>query len=86
MRSPWLSYSLLKCIRRKNRLYRSFIRKPTEANKEAYKKYRNRLNTTLRLAKQNYFSNILEKERNNMRNTWKILNSIMRPNNHKKCS
>ena len=86
MRSPWLSYRLLKCIRRKNRLYRSFIRKPTEANKEAYKKYRNRLNTTLRLAKQTYFSNILEKERNNMRNTWKILNSIIRPNNHKKCS
>ena len=86
MRSPWLSNILLKCIRRKNRLYKNFIRKPTEANKETYRKYRNRLSITLRLAKQNYFSNILEKERNNMRNTWKILNSIIRPNNHKKCS
>ena len=63
IKSPWLSYSLLKCIRRKNRLYKKFIRKPTEANKETYKKYRNRLNATLRLAKQKYFGNILEKEK-----------------------
>ena len=44
------------------------------------------MNTTLRLAKQNYFSNVLEKEKNNMRNTWKVLNSIIRPNSHTKCS
>ena len=86
IKSPWLSYGLLKCIRRKNRLYRKFICKPTDANKESYKKYRNKLNTTLRLAKQNYFSNLLEKEKNNMRNTWKVLNSIIRPNSHIKCS
>ena len=71
---------------RNNRLYEKFFRKATEANKETYKKYRNRLNTTLRLAKQNYFSNVLEKEINNLRIAWKILNSIIRPNNHKKCS
>lgn len=29
---------------------------------------------------------MLENEKNNMRNTWKILNSILRPNNSKKCS
>ena len=40
--------------------------------------YRNKLNETLRLAKQNYFSNLLDKEKHNMRNTWKILNSILR--------
>ena len=86
IKSPWLSNDLLKCIRRKNRLYRKFICKPPEANKEIYKKYRSKLNTTLRLAKQNYFSNLLEKEKNNMRNTWKVLNSIIRPNSHTKCS
>ena len=50
------------------------------------KKYRNRLNFILKLAKRNYFTNLLEKEKNNMRNTWKVLNSIIRPNNYKKCS
>ena len=86
IKSPWLSYWLLKCIRRKNRLYRKFICKPTEANKDIYKKYRNKLNTTLRLAKQNYFSNLLEKEKNNMRNIWTVLNYIIRPNSHTQCS
>ena len=38
--------------------------------------YRNKLNT--KLAKQNYYSNQLEHERGNMRNTWKILNSFLR--------
>ena len=86
IKSPWITYNLLKCIRRKNRLYKKFLRKPTEENKETYRKYRNRLNYTLRLAKQNHFSNLLEQEKSNMRNTWKILNSIIRPNSSKKFS
>ena len=86
IKSPWISYNLFKCVRRKNRLYKKFIRRPTEENKEKYRMYRNRLNCTLRLAKKNYFSNLLENENNNMRNTWKILNSILRPNSSKKCS
>ena len=40
--------------------------------------YRNRLNSLLSRAKQYYFSSQLDKERYNMRNTWKILNSILR--------
>ena len=48
-------------------------------NIEKYKKYRNKLNSTLRLAKRNYFADLLEKEKNNMRNTWKVINSIIRP-------
>ena len=86
LKSPWITYNLLKCIRRKNRLYKKFLRKPVEENKETYRKYRNRLNYTLRLAKQNHFSNLLEQEKSNMRNTWKILNSIIRPNSSKKFS
>ena len=42
--------------------------------------YRNKLNVSLRLAKQNYFSSLLEKEKYNMKNTWKILNSVLRNN------
>ena len=80
-RSPWISFALLKCIRRKSVLYKKFLKKPTDVNIEKYKKYRNRpkLNSTLRLAKWNYFADLLEKEKNNMRNTWKVINSIIRP-------
>ena len=77
--SPWISFALLKCIKRKNLLYKKSLKNPTDANVDKYKKYRNKLNCTLRLAKKNYFSNLLEKEKNNMRNTWKVINSIIRP-------
>ena len=77
-KAPWITFALLKCIQRKNRLYKKSIQKPTETNVYKYKMYRNRLNSLLRRAKQNYFSSQLDKERYNMRNTWKILNSILR--------
>ena len=77
-KSPWITYSLLKSIRRKNLLYRNSIQKPSESNISKYKNYRNKLNTLLRLAKQNYFSSQLDREKHNMKNTWKILNSILR--------
>ena len=77
-KAPWITFALLKCIQRKNRLYKKSIQKPTETNVYKYKMYRNRLNSLLRRAKQNHFSSQLDKERYNMRNTWKILNSILR--------
>jgi hypothetical protein len=77
-KSPWITSGLLKSIRRKNLLYKKSIQKPTETNIDKYKRYRNKLNTILRLTKQSYFCDILEKEKFNMRNTWKVLNSIIR--------
>ena len=84
-KAPWITCSLLNCIRRKNRLHKKSMQKPTEANVSKYKNYRNRLNSLLRRAKQNYFSTQLDKEKRNMKNTWKILNSILRCPK-KKCS
>ena len=77
-KAPWITYSLLNCIRRKNRLYKKSMKKPTETNVSKYKEYRNRLNSLLRKAKQNYFSTKLDQEKYNMKNTWKILNSMLR--------
>ncbi len=76
--SPWISSSLLKSIKRKNILYKKSLKKPTETNVENYKRYRNKLNTLLRVAKRNHYANLLDMEKNNMRNTWKIINSIIR--------
>ena len=59
-------------------MYRKSIQKPSESNISKYKNYRNKLNTLLTLAKQNYFSSQLDREKHNMKNTWKILNSILR--------
>ena len=47
--------SLLKCLHRKNRLCKRYMIKLTVTNLTKYKMYRNRLNSVLRLATQNYF-------------------------------
>ncbi len=82
---PWISCSLLKCIHRKNKLYKKYVTKPTDANLSKFKLYRNKLNSVLRLAKQKYFSEQLDKERYNMRNTWKVLNSLLRSPKKSSC-
>ena len=73
---PWITNALLKCINRKNRLYKTSLNKPTDTNISKYKTYRNKLNISLRLAKQNH--SLQEKEKHNMKNTWNILNSVLR--------
>ena len=78
--SPWISHALLKSIRRKNVLYKKSLKNPSDSNVQKYKQYRNRLNSVLRMAKKQYYSDILEMEKNNMRNTWKVINSIIRTN------
>ena len=41
-KNPWLSQGLSKSIRRKNKLYKKFM-KPTLENENLYKKYKNKL-------------------------------------------
>ena len=66
-KSPWISFVLLKSVDRKNKLYKRSIKKPTDTNIESYKKYRNKLNTLLRLAKRNYYCDLLDQEKNNIK-------------------
>ena len=59
----WITYSLLKSIWRKNLLYRKSIQKSSKSNISN----RNKLNALLRLAKQNYLSSQLDREKHNMK-------------------
>ena len=80
---PWLTRDLIKMINKKSRLYKQYIRKRTTLNKTKYKTLNNKLNKLLRSAKRNYYSNQLEKEKKNIKNTWKILNNFLNKD-HKK--
>ena len=40
---PWITKAILKSIRTRNRLYKSFLKDPTTRNSDRYKTYRNRL-------------------------------------------
>ena len=53
-RFPWISRGILKSINTKNMLYKQYIRKPCEDSQNAFKKYRNKLNSVIRKSKKEY--------------------------------
>ena len=77
LKKPWLSTGLLKSIKRKNSLYKKFLKSPTPFNESSYKRYRNKLNHSLRLAKRSYYEAKLKSLTDNIKGTWNILNQIV---------
>jgi hypothetical protein len=81
---PWMSSSLINCCRKKNLLYKRFLQTRTDEASKRYKKYKNKLTTTLRSCEKQYYSDILAESKNDAKKTWKIINEII--NKKKKAS
>ena len=64
-KKPWLTKALLKSIKIKNKLYQNYLQVSTVDGVSLYKRYKNKLYHTLRLAKRRYY------EKN-----WKMQNQI----------
>ena len=76
-KKPWLTKALLKSIKTKNKLYKKYLQVPTVDNSLLYKRYKNKLNHTLHLAKRRYYEKKLEDAKSNTHATWKILNEVL---------
>ncbi len=83
-RCPWISRGLLKSINTKNKLYKKYMQKPSEERFNAFKRYRNKLNTLIRKSKKEYYNKRFESVKNNLRKTWKTINSIIGRNKKSK--
>ena len=77
-RQPWITKSLLKSINRKNNLFHKYRKDPNISNKSRYIRYRNILTSSLRLAKQNYFSRQFDKYKFDAKSTWKVINEALK--------
>ena len=75
--SPWITKGLLKSINNKNKLYKHYIKNPTEVKLQKFKTYKNKLNMLIRKSKRMYYFTKFEKSKNNMRETWKEINYII---------
>ena len=80
---PWINQDLKVLIKEKHKLYSKFIRKPISFG-DQYRTFRNRLNTSIKLAKDDYYKKKLEEAQGNSKATWKILNSILKCKQSKK--
>ena len=50
---------------------------PTSTREISYKNYKNRLSSTLRAAKRNYFEEKFEEYKSNMKSPWRLLNEVI---------
>ena len=77
-RQPWITKSLLGSINRKNILFHLYRKDPSTSNKSRYIRYRNILTSSLRLAKQSYYSKQFDKYKFDVKSTWKVINEALK--------
>ena len=75
--SPWITRGLKKSSRKKQRLYEKFLKQRNSKNEEAYKVYKNLFEKLKKQSKKLYFQNKFKKYENDIKNTWKIMKSII---------
>ena len=73
---PYLTPAIKAMIRERNKLQRKYARRPITYGDE-YRKLRNKVTQTIRIAKSNYFKRQLEIHRGNSRKVWGIINSVL---------
>ena len=76
----WFTKGLSNACKKKNALYRAYLQSKTKDDEQRYKTYKNRLTSILRRAEKDYYENLIDSAKGDIKKTWKTLNSIIRPN------
>lgn len=80
---PWISKGLQKACKKKNNLYKSFLKLKTKEAENRYKLYKNKLTAAIRSAKKLYYKKLLFDNKSNIRRTWEILNNLIKQGSKK---
>ena len=81
---PWMTKSLINASKKKNLLYRQFLKKRTDECESKYNKYKNKLTAILRYCEKQYYTDILDFNKGNIKETWIIINSVINKQSKKK--
>jgi hypothetical protein len=76
----WVSNKLKNACRKKDKLYKKFLNKPTQINENIYKRFRNRLTQSLRNSERSYYRQKLTATNNCPKETWKTINHVLHKN------
>ena len=74
---PWVNDSLIEKIKIRDKLAK--LSSKNKISRKQYTDYRNSLTTELRQAKATYYENQLETHSNNIKKTWEVINSLIKP-------
>ena len=77
---PWINKEVLKAVKIKNRVYKKLCKKKFQdiSLHNHYKDLRNTLTRTKKAAKKNYYHNLLQSSKGNIKKTWENINKITR--------
>ena len=74
---PWINKTILNSVKKKNTLYRQYLKTKSTSLLAKYKAYKNKLQEVIRKAEKQYYSNKIEESKGNLSRTWKILKSMI---------
>ena len=77
IKKPWITVSILKKIRLKNKLFKKYRKNCTDDNKKRYVKVRNNVTKILRCARINYYKLKFQLFKGNMKKTWNMINELL---------
>lgn len=83
---PWMTSGLKNACKKKNILYKRFLKSRSEVAEVSYKSYKNKLTSILRQCEKEYYSNLLEESKQNIKETWKIINKLFNKKSTKNSS
>ena len=77
LKKPWISNGILNSIKRKQKLFKSHFLSHDPAKVKFYKAFNNKLNKIKQIAKQNYFTDQFNINKDNIKTTWKLIGMII---------
>ena len=81
--APWITKGLQHACKKKNKLYRDFMKHRSLDVENKYKKYKNKLTAILRIAQQDYYSKLFDRNKKNIKGIWNVFNNIIKKNSGK---
>lgn len=82
-KKTWITKGIINACKKKNNLYKRFIKLKTNEAEKKYKRYRNKLTDVIRTSKELYYQKRLNENRSNVKETWNILNSLIKKHSPK---
>uniref|UniRef100_A0A672FVC1 Reverse transcriptase domain-containing protein n=1 Tax=Salarias fasciatus TaxID=181472 RepID=A0A672FVC1_SALFA len=80
---PWLTKGIINACKKKNNLYKLFIKSKTKEAEQKYKLYKNKLTDVIRTSKQLYYRKKLNESKSNIKETWNVLNGLIKSGSSK---
>ena len=78
MTNRGLQKPLINASKKKNELYRTFIRNRSKNAENKYKTNKNKLTFIVQFSEKQYYAHMLERNRRNTKVTWSIVKSIIK--------